>query len=137
MSILVKNRKRDFLTAALSAAVPVLLLGCLLGLPIYGQSRPHAGAAAGEEFFLISSVDAKKQQLVLKRPTEVTELVRVTDKAAFLDEQGNPLELKDLRSGDTVYVTLVTGVGGSRVAVRIRKGLMTVEELHRRYLKYG
>jgi uncharacterized protein DUF5666 len=100
------------------------------------SGRGGLGSPAGEEFFLISSVDGKKHQIVLKRPTEVTELVRVTDSTVYRDEQGKPLDFKDLRAGDTVYVTLAMQPDGSRIATRIRKGIMTVEELHRRYLKF-
>ncbi len=103
---------------------------------MYARGRAAAEPAAGEEFFIISSVDAKKQQIVLKRPTEVTELIRVTDKTAYIDEDGKPLQLRDLRAGDTVYVTASTNPGGLPVALRIRKGIMTVDELHRRYLKF-
>ena len=111
-------------------------MGSLLAMPLWANGRAAAEAAAGEEFFIISSVDAKKQQIVLKRPTEVTELIRVTDKTAYVDEDGKPLQLKDLRAGDTVYVTASTGREGAPVALRIRKGIMTVDELHRRYLKF-
>lgn len=91
---------------------------------------------AGEDFFIISSVDAPKRQIVLKHPTEVAELVSVNDQSVFLDEQGKRLQLKDLRAGDTVYVTLAANPGEPRVALRIRKGIMTVEGLRRFYLTF-
>jgi len=111
------------------------LLGSLLALPLWAE-KPGQAATPGEgEFFVISSVDAKKNQIVLKRPTEVTEVVRVSEKTAYLDEQGKALLFKELRAGDTVYVTFVAGSSGGRMVGRIRKGPMTVEELHRRYLR--
>ncbi len=113
-----------------------LLMCSLLVMPLCASGRAAAEPAAGEEFFIISSVDAKKQQIVLKRPTEVTELIRVTDKTAYVDEGGKALQLKDLRAGDTVYVTASASRDESPVALRIRKGIMTVDELHRRYLKF-
>lgn len=116
--------------------VGCLLIGSILALPRYGTAREAAEPARGEEFFIISSVDAKKQQILLKRPTEVTQLVRVTDKTAFRDEDGKPLQLKDFRAGDTVYVLLTSSREGTPAALRIRKGIMTPEELHRRYLKF-
>jgi hypothetical protein len=93
-------------------------------------------AQAGEQFFIISSVDPAKQQLVLKRPTEVTTLMRVDDKTAFLDEDGAPLRLTDLRAGDTVYVLSRQTGGTGPTASRIRKGPMTLAELHKHYLNY-
>ncbi len=115
--------------------ISALLIGTLLALPRLASARAPE-PAAGEEFFIISSVDAKKQQIVLKRPTEVTEIIRVTDKTTYLGEDGKPLQLKDFRAGDTVYVTVTASREGSPVALRIRKGIMTVDELHRRYLKF-
>ena len=84
--------------------------------------------------FIISSVDLKKNQLVLKRPTEVTVLMVVNDQTACLDEKGKPLHLKDLRAGDTVFVGSRPSPDGGFVATRIRKGYMTLEEVHSRYL---
>jgi hypothetical protein len=112
-----------------------LLLGCLTVLPLYARTPERVAGTTREDFFIISSVDARKQQIVLKRPTEVTELVRVTDKTIFLDEQGKPLKFRDLRSGDTVYVTVISSSGGLPTVVRIRKGPMTLSELHRRYFQ--
>ncbi len=90
--------------------------------------------AQPDSFFMISSVDTKKQQIVLKLPTEVTEVVEVTPATTYRDEKGKPLKFEDLRAGDTVYATLSqTGKGTMRV-VGIRRGPMTLEELRRRYL---
>ncbi len=89
---------------------------------------------SGDEFFIISSVNLKKNQLVLKRPTEVTVLMVVNDQTACLDERGKPLQLKDLRAGDTVFVASRPNQDGGFVATRIRKGYMTLEEVHSRYL---
>ncbi len=116
--------------------VPGLLMSLLLALPLWAGGPAEAGPSSGEEFFIISSVDANKHQILLKRPTEVTELIRVTDKTAYLDEDGRRLQLKDLRAGDTIYVTATATRDGSPVAFRIRKGIMTLSELHRRYLKF-
>ena len=91
-------------------------------------------ASAGEDFYIISSVNLKKNQLVLKRPTEVTVLMEVNDKTTCLDEKGKSLHLKDLRAGDTVFFASRAGSSGDPVAMRIRKGYMTLEEVHSRYL---
>ena len=111
-----------------------LSLGSLAGT-LLGAEKSSA-SAGDEDFFVISSVDVKKDQLVLKRPTEVTELVRVNDKTVMRDEEGKTIQLKDLRAGDTVYVAFATGAKASRVAARIRVAPMTVEELHRRYVPF-
>jgi hypothetical protein len=116
------------------AIIPALTLSLSLALPVQGGKRAQTKAAGSEEFFVISSVDLRKNQIVLKRPTEVTELVLVTQNTVYSDEDGKALRFQDLRAGDTVYVTLVERPDGV-TATRIRKGPMTVEELQRRYLK--
>lgn len=115
--------------------IPLLFLGACFASGLYAQDRKPARAAAGAEFFIISSVDSNKQQLVLKRPTEVTLLVRVDEKTVYLDEKSKRVQLKDFRAGDTVYVVLRSSVEGSPTIATIQKGLMTPEELRRRYLK--
>lgn len=103
------------------------------GLPLRAQSGKKGTNVSADEFFIISSVDPAKNQLLLKQPTEVTELVRVSDATTYLDKDGKPLKLADLRAGDTVYVTL-NRAGAIPSASRVRKGPMTTEELRRRYL---
>jgi hypothetical protein len=100
--------------------------------PLVAEQAPRP--SSGDEFFIISSVNLKKNQLVLKRPTEVTVLMEVNDKTTCLDEEGKPVHLKDLRAGDTVFVASIRGKDGGFVATRIRKGYMTLEEVHSRYL---
>jgi hypothetical protein len=91
--------------------------------------------AAGEEFFLIASIDQAKSQVLLKRPTEVTLLAKVTSKTQLLDEKGKPIKLSDLRAGDTVWA--ITSGGDQDTSIeRLRKGPMTVPELHQYYLDY-
>jgi hypothetical protein len=92
--------------------------------------------SSGEEFFIISSVDAGKSAMVLKRPTEVTLTMRFTEKTRCLDEQGKPIRFTDLRAGDTVFIASEKDSSGHPVASSIRRGPMTVEELHRRYLRF-
>ena len=115
------------MTLALAAVV-------FAALPVAAADREQARSARGDEFFIISSVNASKHELVLKRPTEVTELMAVTDSTVYVDEQGKPLHFEDLRAGDTVYVAYTNRSDGPPVALRIRRGPMTLEELHRRYL---
>jgi hypothetical protein len=114
-----------------------LLAGLVLALPMLAAQKDKGKSApgsAGENFFIISSVDLTKQQIVLKQPTEVTLLVGVNEKTSYLSEQGKPLKLSELRAGDTVWVVLRPSPEAP-LALRIRKGAMTLAELHRRYLK--
>ncbi len=117
--------------------IAVLPLSVSLARPLWAGKREPPRGATGEDFFIVSSLDPNKKQLVLKHPTEVTELVLITGKTVCLDEQGKPFQCRELRAGDTVYVTLGPAADGARSAFRIRKAPMTVEELHRRYLKYS
>jgi hypothetical protein len=118
----------------LSAFSFILLAGLSLALNARAQEKKNA---AGEQFFIVSSVDQAKSQVLLKRPTEVTLLMKIDDKTQFVDEQGKSLNLTDLRAGDTVWVFSNVGAKDvGTVAVRIRKGPMTVQELHRLYLDY-
>src|SRR6266700_2085617 len=106
-----------------------------------GQSGLAAQAGKGaantnssEEFFIISSVDSEERQLLLKLPTEITELLQVNDKTRYTDKNGKAMQFADLRAGDTVYIKSAATRAG-KLAVSVRKGPMTLEELHRRYLK--
>jgi uncharacterized protein YfaS (alpha-2-macroglobulin family) len=107
------------------------------------QARAAANTAASTlhvdaegVFFLLSSINAAQKQLVLKRPTEVTQLVRVDDKTQYLDDQGKPLKLSDLRAGDTVYVVLQNAGTAPPLVTRMQQGPMTMEGLHQKYLPY-
>lgn len=113
-----------------------LYLGLLVGLPSPAQQRPKGTMPGGEDFFIISSVDVAKNQLVLKHPTEVTELMLVNDKTTCLNEMGKNFACKDLRAGDTVFITSSRSDRGARTAVRIRVGPMTIEEVHRKYVDF-
>jgi hypothetical protein len=109
-----------------------VLLSCA-SLPA-AQSGKAAANTSGEEFFIISSVDVAKRQLLLKQPTEITEILRVNDKTRCTDKNGKAIQFADLRAGDTVYIGS-TATPEGKLAVSIRKGPMTLEELHRHYLK--
>lgn len=120
-----------------TVAITLTFLAVLSHVPfLQSQERAKAPAKGGEEFFIISSIDTKKNQLVMKRPTEVTEVMGVTEKSVYFDEKGKALGFKDFRAGDTVYVVSSRKAEGSRVVTRIRKGPMTLEQLRRRYLTF-
>jgi hypothetical protein len=100
------------------------------------DSKRTTQGLPNDDFFIISSVDLAKHQVFLKRPTMVTELMRINDKTEMLDEQGHKIPFSDFRSGNTVYVTAVAGKDGVPIVRRMRKGIMTDAELHRRYLSF-
>jgi hypothetical protein len=88
-----------------------------------------------DEFYLVSSVDRAHNTLVLMHPWQVTQTVTVSDKTQYLDDQGKPIKLTDLRAGDTIFAT--AHADKTTVTVdKIRKGVMTVAELRKRYLPY-
>lgn len=112
------------------------LSAALFCVPLAAQhpKRSQEGAPASEDFFIVSSVDLPKQQILLKLPSEVTEVMRVNDKTRYQDKNGKPLKIADLRAGDTLYIKSVRNTQGA-LAISIRLGAMTPEELHRRYLR--
>ena len=125
----VTNMKRR--TLAIASA---LLLALFASGRLRAKDRAPSRTPGADEFFIISSVDLKKHQLVLKHPTEVTELMQVTDSTVCLDDQEGRIPFGDLRAGDTVYVTHAARRDGPPVATRVRRAPMTVEQLQRRYL---
>ncbi len=113
------------------------LLSWLAAMPAAAsaaQAQGHAQATP-EEFFIVSSIDPLKHQIFFKRPTEVTLLMDVDARTSYVDEQGKSIQLTSLRAGDTVWVVSTEGKSG-RVALHIRKGPMTIQELHRLYLPF-
>jgi hypothetical protein len=114
------------------ACVIILAATCGGAGAVIGTPPP----APADEFFIVSSVDAGKSTLVLKRPTEVTLTMRVTEKTRCRDEGGRPIRFTDLRAGDTIFVASERDSSGQPVASAIRKGPMTVEELRRRSLRF-
>ncbi len=97
---------------------------------------PGKKTESGEQFFIVASVDLQKSQLLLKYPTEVTLLLIVNAATKFVDENGKPLKLSDFRAGDTVWMVSSTSGQGEATAIHVRKGQMTVADLHRYYLDY-
>ena len=96
--------------------------------------RAQVQAKSGsDEFFVISSVDKTHNALILLRPTEITTTVGVNDKTKFVDENGKPIKVTDLRTGDTIFVTYTTQ-NNALVATSLRKGMMTTAEMRKRYL---
>ncbi len=113
-----------------------LIFTMLAALPLLAEKSARSGPSSAEEFFIISSADLAKNRLVLKHPTEVTELMSVNDKTSCINDQGKSFACKNLRAGDTVFVISSGSKSGARMAVRIRVGPMTVEEIHRKYVSF-
>jgi hypothetical protein len=115
--------------------IPAGVLATLM-LPMFAQGgkEPARADFAKGDFFIVSSIDLAKKQILLKRPTEVTELMRVDGNTHYLDEREKAIRLTDLRAGDTVYI-MSKPSGGQSVAVTISKGPMTLDVLRERYLK--
>lgn len=107
----------------------LIVAAAIAALAVLAQAADTAG-----DFFIISSVDLSKKQILLKLPTEVTELMRVDAGTRYFEQHGKAIQLTDLRAGDTVYIT-TKGSGNRPVAVAVRKGPMTLEVLGQRYLK--
>jgi hypothetical protein len=108
-----------------------LLAAVSLAMIARAQGKKNVSS---EEFFIVSAVDVSKSQLLLKRPTEVTLLMFTSERTQFLEENGKTLKLSDFRAGDTVWVISTAAAEGKQLALRIRKGPMTLADLHRLYL---
>jgi hypothetical protein len=104
--------------------------------PVFAQSAAKQASADSSQgdFYIVSSIDLARKQILLKRPTEVTELMRVDGETQYFEESGKPMGLADLRAGDTVFI-VSKPAGEQPVAVTIHKGPMTLDVLRQRYLK--
>lgn len=112
-----------------------VVLGLLLSLAVFAP-RAAAAVSRSDEFFVISSIDRSKNNLVLLQATEISEIMSIDPKTQFFDESGKPLKLTDLRSGDTVYIASHRNSDGGVVADKVSKGTMTVADLRQRYVPY-
>jgi hypothetical protein len=104
--------------------------------PAPPDAIPGKKTPAGEQFFIVASIDLQKAQLLLKYPTEVTVLMHVDSSTKLIGDSGHPLKLSDFRAGDTVWVSSANSKG-EVAALRVRKGRMDVADLHRYYLDYA
>jgi hypothetical protein len=118
------NLRKSFLFTSLAALILVSAFA------VHAQVQAKSGS---DEFFVISSVDKAHNALILLLPTEITATIGLNDKTKFSDENGKPLKLTDLRTGDTIFVTYSTQ-NNSLVAQSVRKGMMTTAEMRKRYL---
>lgn len=104
-------------------------------VPVASPSKQDVKTESGEQFFIIASIDRQNSQLLLKRPTEVTVLVKLDPKAKYFNDSGKPVALASFRAGDTVWAKL-SGNGPEPTLVQMREGEMTLSDLHRYYLDY-
>lgn len=102
---------------------------------VMGAPGKNVKTPAGEQFFIVASVDIPRSEILLKYPTEVTQMIHVTPATRCFSDSGQAIRLADLRAGDTVWL-IASGSGEKTTALRIRKGGMTVADLHRYYLDY-
>lgn len=107
----------------------------LAGLIFAAAAFAIGVSAADDEFFIVSSVDASKSTMIVKRPTEVTLVMHVTPKTRCWNEAGKPIRFTDLRAGDTVFIEFAVDSSNQAVASSVRQGIMTLPELRRRYLR--
>ena len=119
------NKLRQFSFLIAFAVLLVSLAGSA-----FAQTK---SSGVGDEFFVVSSVDRAHSALVLLLPTQIASAYQVTDKTQYFDENGKPLKLSDFRAGDTIFATYQTKSDGTLVVDRVHKGIMTVNELRRRY----
>jgi hypothetical protein len=117
--------RKSFFLAALAAMV---LCSTMM---VRAQGQPTSGK---DEFFVISSIDKAKNTLILLRPTQITATLAVTPKTQFFDDKGKALKLTDFRTGDTIFVTYSSQADKGLVAEHVRKGMMTMLEMRKRYL---
>ncbi|HLW97033.1 MAG TPA: hypothetical protein VKR82_00180 [Candidatus Acidoferrales bacterium] len=120
------------------------LLGAIAAMTLFAVGAVHAqkktvaashvGPSASEEYFMVSSVDKAHSALIVLRPTQITATLLVNDKTQFADENGKPLKLSDYRTGDTIFASFTTQAGGVLTATHVRKGMMTMAEMRKRYL---
>ncbi|MGH9716086.1 MAG: hypothetical protein ACRD4R_05060 [Candidatus Acidiferrales bacterium] len=104
-------------------------------LPMASPSKEVVKNRSGEQFFIVASIDQQNSQLLLKRPTEVTELVKIDSKTKYLNDQGKPMALKSFRAGDTVWAK-ISDAKNDPTLIEMRLGEMTVPDLHKYYLDY-
>ena len=79
-------------------------IALVLAAAAWAAAATKPAPVSTEEFFIVSSVDSGKGLMVVKRPTEVTLTIGLSEKTRCRDEQGKPIRVTDLRAGDTVFI---------------------------------
>ena len=117
--------QKSFFLAAMTAMI------LCSAMTVRAQDQAKSGK---DEFFVISSIDKAHNAMILLRPTQITATVYVTPKTQFADENGKPLKVSDFRTGDTIFVTYSQQADKTLGAEHVRKGMMTMLEMRKRYL---
>ncbi|HVB86426.1 MAG TPA: hypothetical protein VNK23_07170 [Candidatus Dormibacteraeota bacterium] len=118
--------------------MPIMPMGRTLTTPPRPVVSPSKGIvknASGEQFFIVASIDQQNNQLLLKRPTEVTVLVKIDAKTKYFNDEGKPIPISSFRAGDTVWAK-VTDSATDPSVIEMREGEMTLADLHKYYLDY-
>jgi hypothetical protein len=102
---------------------------------VASPSKEVVKTVSGEQFFIVASIDKQNSQVLLKRPTEVTVLVKIDSKTKYFSDSGKPETLANFRAGDTVWVKL-SGDGPEPSLIQMRQGEMSLADLHRYFLDY-
>jgi len=110
----------------------ILFVALAASAPAWAQANPKN--AQGEEFFIISSVNMQKHQVVLMRPTQLTVVASFSDNTTYTDEKGQKLAISAMKAGDTVWAVVKRAANGTVTVLRLRQGAMTPAELHTLYL---
>ncbi len=108
------------------------VLSLWFSLQLFAQPPLQIHPPRDADFFTIASIDAAKQELVLRGPMDLTQVAKVTNHTPYLDLNGSELSFKDLQVGDTVYVIMSRDVDGVPRILSLHRGPMTAEEFHRR-----
>lgn len=103
--------------------------------PAASDSKQVINTPTGEQFFIVASIDKQNSQLLLKRPTEVTVLVKISPSTKYLNDAGKAVSLASFRAGDTVWAKF-SGDSTEPTVTEMREGEMTLADLHRYYLDY-
>lgn len=103
--------------------------------PVASSSKQIINTPTGEQFFIVASIDKQNSQLLLKRPTEVTVLVKISPSTKYFNNAGKAVSLSSFRAGDTVWAKL-SGNSTEPTVTQMREGEMTLADLHRYYLDY-
>ena len=127
---------KDFHRLSVFSRILFPVLALVVSIPAFAQGVQNPKNAKGEQFFMISSVNLPKHEIVLMAPTQLTLVVTTSSLSQYVGEKGQKLAEKDLKAGDTVWAIIKAGKAGQFTAVKIREGSMTPADLQKLYLSH-